>query len=101
MKIFILTLIMALPFALPGQEEKKEAGKGNPSARKAVIAKKPTSFKKMPEVDLSGFTNKQTDGTKVVRDALGRAVHGLRKEYPKGRLVVLMLAEVIGSGSFL
>mgnify|MGYP007109832439 FL=1 len=48
MKIFILTLIMALPFALPGQEEKKEAGKGNPSARKAVIAKKPTSFKKMP-----------------------------------------------------
>ena len=60
MKIFNLTLIMALPFALLGQEQKKEDGKEKPSVKKTVIAKKPTSFKKMPEVDLSGFTDKQT-----------------------------------------
>ena len=60
MKIFILILIMALPVALCGQEQKKEAGKAKPCAKKTVIAKKPTSFKKMPEVDLSGFTDEQT-----------------------------------------
>ena len=60
MKILILTLIMALPLAFTGQAQQKQPKKQKPVAKKAVAAKKPTSFKKMPEVDLSGFTDEQT-----------------------------------------
>lgn len=59
MKTFILTLILALPLVMHGQEQKQDTAKEAPKQKKAVAPKKPTNFTKMPEVDLSGFTPEQ------------------------------------------
>jgi peroxiredoxin len=56
MKTLIIMLMVALTLAMYGQKQKEEAEK---ETKKATVLKKPTNFTKMPEVDLSDFTEEQ------------------------------------------
>ena len=53
MKVLILTLIMALPFALLGQEQKKEAGKAD--CLVVLLAGLSPRYNQMPRAELRGF----------------------------------------------
>jgi len=50
--------MIALPVAMYGQKQKQEEEKAK-QTKKATVTKKATNFTKMPEVDLSDFTEEQ------------------------------------------